>query len=80
MTTLVATLPPGLARSVAATADWLDMTHSELAIAALRVFVQGARQERRERTNERTNERSKASATSAAPAEAQPMIAREVHR
>ena len=56
MTTLVAQLPVGLAMRVAMTADRLGLTHAELAIIALRLFVQAEGAEAAERTDGRTEQ------------------------
>jgi hypothetical protein len=56
MTTLIASLTPILAKQVAAVADTLGISHSELAADAVRVYCREfLRAEKR--TNERTNER-----------------------
>jgi hypothetical protein len=39
MTTLIVTLPPGLAKRLARAADELRLSHDELAQLALRLFI-----------------------------------------
>lgn len=45
MTTLIVRLPEGLARQVAERADRLQMTHEELGLEAVRLFVRAAAEE-----------------------------------
>lgn len=48
MTTLIVQLPPGLAKRLARAADQLGMSHEELGTLAVRLFIQGAKEEARE--------------------------------
>jgi hypothetical protein len=54
MTTVIVTLPPGLAREFARIADDIGLSHADLGRLGLRLFVRAVKAD--ERTNQPTNQ------------------------